>query len=109
MRLARQHSARRARYRGHMAEMRVRQLKEHLAEHLDRARNGEILCVTDRGRRKTLIGPMPDKGRIDRGVEEGWISPARQSGLRSIIRWKSRRTVLDSLADDRPAHEPSRS
>lgn len=86
-----------------MADVGVRQLKEHLAEYLDRAERGEIVRVTDRGRPKALIGPVPGEGRIDRGVEEGWISPASESGLRPIARWKGRRSVLDSLADDREA------
>lgn len=84
-----------------MGDVGVRQLKENLAEYLDRAERGEIVRVTDRGRPKALIGPVPGEGRIEQGVDEGWIAPARESGLRPITRWKSQRPVLDVLAEDR--------
>jgi prevent-host-death family protein len=83
-----------------MADVGVRELKQRLSEYLDRAERGELVRVTDRGRPKALLGPLPGRARIEEGVAEGWI--VRGSGaLGETRRWKSRRRVLDALAEDR--------
>jgi len=84
-----------------MADVGVRELKQRLSEYLDRAERGELLRVTDRGRPKALLGPLPGRGRVEEGVAEGWITPGSGDGLRVVRRWKARRRVLDALADDR--------
>jgi prevent-host-death family protein len=91
-----------------MADVGVRELKQRLSEYLDRAERGELLRVTDRGRPKALLGPLPGRARIDAGIAEGWITPgspasARSSsaGLGPTRRWKSSRRVLDVLGEDR--------
>ncbi len=55
----------------------VRELKQHLSEYLDRARRGEVIRVTDRGVPKAVLGPLPGRLRIEDGIAEGWIRPAR--------------------------------
>ena len=84
-----------------MADVGVRELKQRLSEYLDRAERGELLLVTERGRPKALLGPLPGRARVEEGVAQGWIAPASESGLEAIRRWKSPRRVLDLLADDR--------
>jgi len=84
-----------------MADVGVRELKQRLSEYLDRAERGEVVRVTERGRPKAILGPLPGRGRIDEGVSEGWITPATASGLGMVRRWKSGRRTLDSLAEDR--------
>lgn len=84
-----------------MADVGVRELKQHLSEYLDRAEHGELVRVTDRGRPKALLGPLPGRGRIDEGVAAGWITPASASPLTESRRWPGRRSVLDALAEDR--------
>ena len=84
-----------------MADVGVRELKQRLSEYLDRAERGELLLVTDRGRPKALLGPLPGRARIKRGVEEGWITPGSESGLAAVRRRKSRGRVLDALGEDR--------
>ena len=79
----------------------VRELKAKLSEYLRRAENGEVLTVTERGRPKAVIGPLPGL-RIEQGIAEGWITPASRPGpLKPIRGWKSSRRVLDVLAEDR--------
>jgi prevent-host-death family protein len=88
-------------YDVHMADVGVRELKQHLSEYLDRAERGELVRVTDRGRPKALLGPLPGRARVEQGVAQGWITPASASGLGDVRRWRSSGRVLDALADDR--------
>ncbi len=84
-----------------MADVGVRELKQHLSEYLDRAERGETLRVTDRGRPKAVLGPIPGRARIEEGIAQGWVSPASGGPLREVRRWRARRGVLDVLSDDR--------
>ncbi|MGH2968077.1 MAG: type II toxin-antitoxin system Phd/YefM family antitoxin [Solirubrobacteraceae bacterium] len=88
-------------YDVYMADVGVRELKQRLSEYLDRAERGELLLVTERGRPKALLGPLPGRARVKEGVAEGWITPASESGLGVVRRWKSPQRVLDTLAEDR--------
>jgi prevent-host-death family protein len=84
-----------------MADVGIRELKQHLSAYLDRAERGELIRVTDRGRPKVLLGPLPGRGAVEAGVAEGWITPGSGEGLRNVRRARSERSVLDSLRDDR--------
>jgi prevent-host-death family protein len=88
-------------YDVYMADVGVRELKQRLSEYLDRAERGELLLVTDRGRPKALLGPLPGRARVQEGIAGGWITPGSGTGLSSVRRWKSARRVLDALAEDR--------
>ncbi len=80
----------------------VRELKQHLSQYLDRAAQGEIIQVTDRGVVKAQIVPVPGAGRLAQGVEEGWITPPEHSGgLRAAARVAAARRTADVLAEDR--------
>jgi prevent-host-death family protein len=84
-----------------MADVGVRELKQRLSEYLDRAERGELLRVTDRGRPKALLGPLPGRARVDQGISEGWIKAGSGRSLRPVRRMKSSGRVLDALAEDR--------
>ena len=86
-----------------MADVGIRELKRRLSEYLDRAERGEMLRVTDRGRPKVVIGPLPDRARIEEGIRDGWIRPATGGRLRAIRRWEAHGRVLDALTEDRDA------
>jgi prevent-host-death family protein len=65
----------------------VRELRQRLAELLERAAAGEIVRVTHRGRAKALIvAPAAEavlnggESRVERGIQEGWIRPGRRDG-----------------------------
>ena len=83
-----------------MADVGVRELKQRLSEYLDRAERGELVRVTDRGRPKALLGPLPGRANVEAGISEGWIR-AGSGGLEPVTRVRSSRRVLDSLAEDR--------
>jgi prevent-host-death family protein len=84
-----------------MVEVGIRELKRHLSEYLDRAARGETLRVTDRGRPKAILGPVPGRARIEEGIRAGWIVPGSGAPLSPVRRARSPRRVLDVLTEDR--------
>jgi prevent-host-death family protein len=84
-----------------MADIGIRELKQHLSEYLDRAERGEVLRVTDRGKPKAVLGPVPGRARIEDGIRAGWITPGTSSPLGPARRSTASRRVLDVLAEDR--------
>jgi prevent-host-death family protein len=84
-----------------MADVGIRELKQHLSEYLDRAERGELVRVTERGRPKALLGPLPGRANIEEGVAAGWITPGSGAALRPVARAKSRARVADVLGEDR--------
>lgn len=79
----------------------VRELKQRLSEYLDRAERGETIRVTDRGRPKALLGPLPGQLRLAEGVAQGWIAPGSARGLRPVTRVRGCASVAEALAEDR--------
>jgi prevent-host-death family protein len=86
-----------------MADVGIRELKQRLSEYLDRAERGELVRVTDRGRPKAMLGPLPGRARVEEGVAEGWITPGSGAPLGAVRRVEARRRVLDVLGEDRGA------
>jgi prevent-host-death family protein len=80
----------------------VRELKKHLSAYLERAANGEVIQVTDRGRPKATLGPVPMAARLQRGIGEGWITPG-DGGSVPVIRRRYRpvRPLQEVLDEDR--------
>ena len=79
----------------------VRALKEHLSEYLERAGRGEIIVVTDRGEPKAVLGPVPGRVDLERGIAEKWIRPGNAEPPRPARRFAARRSVLETLGGDR--------
>lgn len=79
----------------------VRELKQHLSKYLERAARGETIRVTDRGTPKAVIGPLPDRLRLDEGVADGWIEAATAPVAKSVRRAHAKRRIADALAEDR--------
>ena len=80
----------------------VRELKQHLSDYLDRAERGQIITITDRGRPKVLLVPLPGGDRLAEGIAEGWITPAAKPGsLRAPRRFRSAEPMVDVLDRDR--------
>ncbi len=84
-----------------MADVGVRELKQRLSEYLDRAGAGEVIRVTDRGRPKALLGPLPGQLRIEQGLAEGWLTQGSAAGLAGVERATSERSIREALAEDR--------
>lgn len=85
---------------GHM-DVGVRELKARLSELVDAAERGELVRITDRGRPKALLGPLPDRARLEEGIADGWIRPGSGQALPPVRRHRSSRTVGEVLDQDR--------
>lgn len=84
-----------------MSDVGVRELKQRLSEYLGRAERGEVIRVTDRGRPKAVLGPLPGRARIEQGIAEGWLTPGSGARLHSIEPVEAERSTLEVLAEDR--------
>ena len=78
----------------------IRELKARLSELVERAAEGEAIVITDRGRPKAELRPLSP---IQRGIAEGWITPAKRPGpIRGPRkRYKAKRTVQEMMDEDR--------
>ena len=79
----------------------VRELKEHLAEYIERAARGEVIRVTDRGRPRVLLTPLPGASRLDMGAQEGWVRCGSGAPIREVSPQSAALTIEDALGDDR--------
>ncbi|HJP65754.1 MAG TPA: type II toxin-antitoxin system prevent-host-death family antitoxin [Actinomycetota bacterium] len=80
----------------------VRELKARLSHYLARARAGEEIRVTDRGRPVARLGPVTSEDRIQEGIKEGWIRPGNGSAPPRVWRrYPSKLTTEELLAEDR--------
>lgn len=58
----------------------IRELKAHLSDVVARVAAGERIRITDRGKPKALLVPLPGVDRIAVGRAEGWITPGAAAG-----------------------------
>ena len=79
----------------------IRELKAKLSEYVSRAANGEQIVVTDRGRPVARLVGLEGASMIERGVEEGWITPASRTHLSPTQRFVAPRSIADVLDEDR--------
>lgn len=81
----------------------VRELKQRLSEYLERAARGERITVTDRGRPKAVLGPLRDGDNLERGIAEGWITPAQVTSPLPAppVRFRASMSVREMIDEDR--------
>jgi len=80
----------------------VAELKAHLSEYLERAARGEVIQVTERGRAKALLTPLPGQVRMDEGIADGWITPGDGSApQRRRRRFRATASVQAIMDEDR--------
>lgn len=84
-----------------MTDVGARELKGRLSEFLDRAARGKVIRVTDRGRPKALLTPLPGRLRLEEGIEEGWVRPPPAPPRGPWHRFTASRTVSDIVQEDR--------
>ena len=82
-------------------EVGIRELKQQLSHWLDRVEAGELVTITDRGRPKALLVPVPGNGELERGIEEGWIRAPSGQALRPFTPVPGDRRTSDVLDEDR--------
>lgn len=79
----------------------IRELKAKLSEYVGRAASGEQIVVTDRGRPVARLVALEGASMVERGVEEGWITPASRTRLEPAVRFSASLSVADALDEDR--------
>ena len=79
----------------------IRELKARLSEYVGRAADGDRIVVTDRGRPVARLIGLGGTDLLNRGIEEGWITPASRSRLDPVERRKIASNTADTLDEDR--------
>ena len=79
----------------------VRELKQKLSEYLEKAAQGELIRVTDRGVPKAMLGPLPGRDRLEEGIAEGWITPGTERSIATLQPAVSKLRIADVVAEDR--------
>ncbi len=82
-------------------EIGIRTLKTHLSKYVHQAADGEQITITDRGRPVARLTAIPTASALERGIDEGWIEPARRTRLAPIARVVARTTTHEVLDEDR--------
>jgi len=78
-------------------EIGIRELKDRLSEILHRANAGEKITITHHGRPLCEISPVEvaqikRPAYLTKGIEEGWLTPAKGHALQAITPIKPRKT-----------------
>jgi len=79
----------------------VRELKQRLSEFLERVARGEVFRVTDRGKPKAILAPVPGQTQLREGVARKWIVAGTDEAPRRVRRHKSAASVSSVLREDR--------
>lgn len=79
----------------------IRELKAKLSEYVNRAANGEMIVVTDRGRPVARLVGLGEASTLERGIREGWITPACRTRLEPARRFSAPRSTTEVLDEDR--------
>lgn len=62
-------------------EVGIRELKAKLSFYVGEAADGATIVITDRGKPVARLGAINDTSHFERGLDEGWIEPARRTTL----------------------------
>jgi prevent-host-death family protein len=84
----------------------VRDLKARLSEHLDRVARGDVITVTNRGRRVAQILPITGHDNLERGIAGGWITRAVARPPAAVVRQRplaGTPTTTELISRDRGA------
>ena len=84
-----------------MAQVGIRELRDHLSKYLDEVQQGNDVVVTDRGRAIARILPMSGETTLDRLIREGRVTPARRRARSRPTPIKTKGTVSDLVAEQR--------
>lgn len=84
-----------------MAEVGIRELRDHLSQYLEQVQTGDEVIVTDRGRAVARILPISGERTIDRLIREGQVTPAKTRKRRRPTPMKTAGTVSDLVAEQR--------
>jgi prevent-host-death family protein len=84
-----------------MAEVGIRELRNHLSQYVGRAQDGEEVVVTEHGRAVARLIGLDAERALDRLIAEGVITPARKRNRRTPKRVTARGSVSELVAEQR--------
>lgn len=84
-----------------MAEVGVRELRDHLSRYLEQVQAGGEVVVTERGRAIARVVPVSGGRTIDKLIRDGLVTPAQQRTRRRPKALVSAGTVSDLVAEQR--------
>jgi prevent-host-death family protein len=84
-----------------MAEVGVRQLRDHLSRYLGQVRAGGEIVVTERGRAIARVVPISGERTIDILVAQGVVTPASRQDRRRPKPAHTHGLVSDLVAEQR--------
>lgn len=84
-----------------MAEVGVRELRDHLSRYLEQVQAGGEVIVTERGRAIARVVPINGERTIDKLIRQGLVTPARQRHRRRPVPLHAKGPVSDLVADQR--------
>jgi prevent-host-death family protein len=82
-------------------EVGVRELRNNLSRYLARVQSGEEVVVTDHGRAVARVLPLDGNRALDRLIDAGLVTPARQAKRASSRPLKTAGAVSDLVAQQR--------
>ena len=85
-----------------VVEVGIRELRDQLSKWVARARKGEEVVITDRGKPVARLVPVDGESNYDRLVREGRITPSRSKRrTRGMPRVEAKGSVSDLVIEDR--------
>lgn len=82
-------------------EVGIRELKAKLSSYIAEAASGATIVVTDRGKPVARLTAIDEMSSFERGVDEGWIEPARRTRLMPATPVPARASIASVLDEDR--------
>ncbi|MCX6535436.1 MAG: type II toxin-antitoxin system prevent-host-death family antitoxin [Actinobacteria bacterium] len=80
----------------------IRELTQNLSKFIEKAANGEVVVITDRGIAKAMIVPIPGGDQMSIGVVEGWLTLAKKTGrLSRPLKLNGSMRSIDAINEDR--------
>jgi prevent-host-death family protein len=80
----------------------IRELIQNISKYIEKAANGEVVVVTDRGVAKAMIVPIPGGDQMSIGVAEGWLTLAKKTGrLSRPLKLNGSMRSIDAINEDR--------
>ena len=80
----------------------IRELTQNLSKFIEKAANGEVVVITDRGVAKAMIVPIPGGDQMSIGVAEGWLTLAKKTGrLSRPLKLNGSMRSIEAINEDR--------
>lgn len=82
-------------------EVGIRDLKAKLSLYVSEAAGGATIVITDRGKPVARLTAIDSQSHFERGLDEGWIEPARRTKLSAATPVAATASIAEVLDEDR--------